>query len=136
MFSLEVTWCQNFELYHLFTLKHKRTQSIVSCMWDHSHLYFHLREKYEWWMGASASEEDSVWAPLGPPHGRMGSHPLGPVKSILFKNILDKSNSLVNLHVSAPHFGACLPEISGRRLLYLVNMFINKMDFSVQNLYV
>ena len=32
------------------------------------------------------------------------------IKSVLFKN---KSNSLVNLHDSAPYFGACLPEIWG-----------------------
>ena len=77
--SLEIIWWQNFEPNCLFTLEYNRTQTIVSCMWHHSHLYFHLREKYEWWMGASASEEDSVWAPLGPPHGMMGPHPLGPV---------------------------------------------------------
>ena len=34
------------------------------------------------------------------------------LKSNLFKNILAKSNSLVNLHDSTPHFGACLPSIS------------------------
>ena len=36
------------------------------------------------------------------------------LKSIFLKKILAKSNSLVNLHDSAPHFGACLPEISGQ----------------------
>ena len=46
------------------------------------------------------------------------------LKSILFKKILAKSNSLVNLHVSAPHFGACLPEISGQNRAHLIGYWI------------
>ena len=59
------------------------------------------------------------------------------LKSILFKNILAKSNSLENLQVSAPHFDACLPEISGENranllgyCVWQVGTFLNKMDFS------
>ena len=47
--------------------------------------------------------------------------------------ILAKSKSLGNLHDSAPHFGACLPEISEQNranlLGDLVSIFLNKMDF-------
>ena len=46
------------------------------------------------------------------------------LKSILFKKILAKSNSLVNLHDSAPHFGACLPEISGQNRANLLGYWI------------
>ena len=46
------------------------------------------------------------------------------LKFILFKKILAKYNSLVNLHDSAPNCGACLPEISGQNRANLLGYWI------------
>ena len=61
---------------------------------------------------------------IGGQKHRKTSNTMTLLKSILFKNILAKSNSLVNLHVSAPHFGACLPEISGQNRANLLGYWI------------
>ena len=67
------------------------------------------------------------------------------LNSIWFNRILDneghyiitKSNSLVNLHDSAPIFQANMHQNAGAesckftRLLDLASIFLNKMDFSV-----
>ena len=49
------------------------------------------------------------------------------LKSILFKKIFAKSNSLVNLHDSSPHFGARLSEISGQNRENLLGNWIWKV---------
>ena len=75
--------------------KYDRTRFETSCIlsnsdWIHSFLQ---EEKF----GPMLTDFTYVW--------------IITLKSILFKKILARSNSLVNLHDSAPHFGACLPEI-------------------------
>ena len=60
------------------------------------------------------------------------------VKFILFKNILTKSNGLVNLHDPAPIFQTIMHQNMGQTranllgyLIWQVSMFLNKTAFSI-----